>query len=193
MPTDAPSHSKTRPVLAVVGLAGTGKSMVSARLADRHGFRGVYFGGAVISEVKRRGLDVTQENERAVREELRASMGMDAIAKLLAPDIARLVEENTSPVAIDGLYSQAEYEYLTGTSKLPILLLAVHSPRALRYERLAARPYRPLQPKAVDDRDHMELRRLDKALPIVLADFHIVNDGELEELFAAVDAIVARI
>ena len=55
-------------VLAVVGLAGTGKSEVVRLITEKQAFTVVYFGGVVLEEVERRGLEVNQTNERTVRE-----------------------------------------------------------------------------------------------------------------------------
>ena len=90
---------------------------------------------------------------------------------------------------IDGLYSFAEYEHLTEERGLDVFAVAVHSARRVRYERLGRREVRPLTPAEVDERDDKEVRHLDKAPPIVLADAHVVNDGSEAELYAAVDAL----
>ena len=95
-----PQSSKD--IVAVVGLSGTGKSVVTRRLVEAHGYRSVYFGGVVIGEVQRRGLPVRPDTERAVREELRETHGMAAMAVLMAPEIEALRAAGER-VVIDGL------------------------------------------------------------------------------------------
>ena len=63
------THGAARGIFAVVGLAGTGKSSVVQILYDLLRAPIVYFGGVVVSEVQRRGLEVTEATERQVREE----------------------------------------------------------------------------------------------------------------------------
>jgi hypothetical protein len=43
----------------------------------------------------------------------------------------------------------------------------------------------------VDARDEFEVRNLDKAVPIVEADLHVVNDSDLDALFAAVETTLS--
>ena len=79
-----------REIVATVGMCGSGKSVAGERL-EQLGFVKVYFGGLTIEEVKRRGLEVNEKNERAVREELRRTHGMGAFAVLSLPKIEALL------------------------------------------------------------------------------------------------------
>lgn len=177
-----------RRVVAVVGLAGTGKSEVVRLITARRPCTAIYFGGVVIDEVERRGLEVNQTNERAVREELRATHGMAAMAVLSLAKI-RAALDRGEDVLIDGLYSLAEYETLTEAG-LPLVTIAVHADRNVRAERLANRPVRPLTRAEMDARDDAEIRKLDKAPPIVLADHHILNNGDLAALAERVATLI---
>jgi dephospho-CoA kinase len=173
------------PIIAVLGLSGTGKSEIATWLIE-HGYQRVYFGGIVVGEVQRRGWDVNADNERVVREELREQHGMGAMAILSLPAIREHLERGER-VVIDGLYSGAEREILLAEFDGSMVTLAVHSPLRLRKERLAQREVRPLKSDEVDARDDFEVRNLDKAVPIVLADLHVVNDTDLTSLFSAVE------
>ena len=65
-------HHENVKIVAFVGLAGSGKSSAVDYLTEK-GYPKVYFGGIVLDELKRRGLELTQENEQPIREELRAT------------------------------------------------------------------------------------------------------------------------
>lgn len=171
-----------KPIIAMVGLCGTGKSEACAFL-ESQGYTVIYFGGTVVGEVLRRGLPVNPENEKTVREELRAAHGMAAMAHLNLPKINDLLAQGKA-VAIDGLYSMGELEVLRATFGSSLKLLAIHAPKALRYERLGQRPVRPMTAAQVDARDLFEVQNLDKAAPIALADAHVVNDEGKNVLLA---------
>lgn len=178
-------------VVAIVGLAGTGKSELSHVITSEYGFTPVYFGGCILQEVRRRGLEVNSENERSIREDLRSKRGMQVIAELSYPSIQAALETGSS-VVIDGLYSYSEYEYLR--AKIPkFFLLALHSSKQLRYERLVNRNHRSLSPSEVDERDYFELKNLEKCHPIVLADYHIVNDDSVNKLVVRLSKIMSQI
>jgi dephospho-CoA kinase len=176
-PSSLLSQPKAKPVLlAIVGMSGTGKSEAAKYLSKRYGLTSFYMGGVVLKEVERRGLAGSPQNERKVREQLRRRGGMAAIAKLALPSL-RDFFKSEDRVLIDGLYSAEELTFLRRFSKeFSTVLVAIHSDRHLRYERLRTRAVRPLTAAEVDLRDQAELEKLNKAIPIVLADFHICNN-----------------
>ncbi|ONI87599.1 hypothetical protein ALI144C_09470 [Actinosynnema sp. ALI-1.44] len=177
------------PILAVVGLAGTGKSRVTEQLVSKYGYTPVYFGGVVIDEVKRRELPVSPENERIVREDLRAKEGMAVMAKRSIPHVIS-IRQTGGIVVIDGLYSAAERTLLEESLGGSMVTLAVHSSRRIRKYRVAQRPIRPLTADELDRRDEFEVTMLDKAIPIALADLHIINNGTLPELHRQIDDVL---
>ena len=98
------TNEKRSRVVAVVGMCGSGKSVVTSFFEER-GWRRIYFGGVTMRELEKRGLEKTEANERKVREELRAVYGMGAFAELLLPDIREAAAKGDA--VLDGLYRQA--------------------------------------------------------------------------------------
>jgi dephospho-CoA kinase len=179
-------------ILAIVGLAGTGKSHLTEYLTERYDLERIYFGGYVLAEVANRGLQLTTLNEKEVREDLRVKHGMAAVAVLALPDIRAALAAGKQ-VIIDGIYSFSEYVLLREEFGERLQMVAVHCPRALRYERLGERKRRPLSPKEVDQRDYFEIMSLEKGGPIAIADHHIINDSDLGTLYEAIERIARPI
>src|SRR5476651_580415 len=94
-------------VLAVVGLAGAGKTETTEYLIKKTGWPKVYFGQAVIDEVAKRGVELNEANERTVREDFRDKHGLAAMAVANLPKIKELYAN--SNVIIESLYSWEEY------------------------------------------------------------------------------------
>lgn len=187
------THVRMHPVvLATVGLCGTGKSEVTQLLATEYSFKEVYFGGFIIDELKNRRLEINNLNERLVREELRRQHGMDIIARRGYPKMSGHVN-NGENVVIDGLYSFSEYEYLKSRIEERLVLLALHSPKALRNERLSKRAVRPLSLSEIDERDVFEIKNLEKGGPIAIADYHVVNDRSLDQFLSIVRKILEKL
>ncbi len=175
-------------VIALVGMPGSGKSLCAQHLQKR-GFFQFRFGGIICDEVERRGWPVNPQNERIVREELRSIEGMDAVAKRALPTLKEALEQYPI-IVIDGLYSWTEYKTLRRELGDIITVIAIVSPRHKRYERLANRPERPLTREEAEERDFNEIESLEKGGPIAIADYTLVNDGEIEALLARLDEIV---
>ncbi|MBI4333967.1 MAG: AAA family ATPase [Chloroflexi bacterium] len=176
-------------VIAIVGMAGSGKSEVS-RLFEEAGFHRVRFGDVTDEEVKRRGLALNEENERRVRELLRKEHGMAAYAVLNLSRIDRALE--TAGVIIDGLYSWEEYRFL-GERYPAFKVLAVYASPATRYRRLASRAVRPLAADEARQRDITEIENLKKGGPIAMADFTIINESSLGDLQTQTRQLIARL
>jgi dephospho-CoA kinase len=166
-------------VVAIVGMAGSGKSEV-ARVFEKSGFARVRFGDITDEEVRRRGLQLNEKNERLVRQELRAEHGMAAYARLSLPRIDRLLESGDA--VVDGLYSWEEYTLMKERYGDRFAVVAVWASPKTRQQRLAKRPVRPLQPEEAAGRDVAEIQNLNKGGPIAMADFTIVNEASLETL-----------
>ena len=177
-------------IVAVVGMCGSGKSVVTQVFTDA-GWSSVYFGGVTMEELERRGLPKNEANERSVREELRAKHGLAAYAVLLADRIEQFAKEGN--VVLDGLYSWSEYKYLQDKFGDKLHILAIVTDRGVRYSRLATRAIRPLTVAEATARDFSEIENLEKGGPISIADRFITNNGTAEELVEAVKSYMNEI
>lgn len=168
-------------IIAVIGMPGTGKSTVVNSLVSKFNLPSIHFGNITIEEIRKRGLEENQANEKLVRQDLRAKLGMGAYAYLSIDRIREILEKH-GVVLIDGLYSWAEYIMLRKAELAEISLITIISRRKSRYHRLSIRDYRPLSEKEAEKRDFAEIEKLEKGGPIALCDYYITNDGSVEEL-----------
>ena len=165
-------------IYAVVGMCGSGKSEVVKYFVS-HGYQRVYFGDVVLNELKKNSLEINEKNEKYIREKLRTDFGM-AVMALKSLDKIRYLH-SLGNVVIESLYSWEEFKTIKEEFGDIFKLIAVYTTKKLRYQRLANRPFRPLN-KAVA-RDYAEIENLNKGGPIAFADYTVINDGTLEELF----------
>jgi dephospho-CoA kinase len=174
-------------LLAMVGMPGAGKSVVVDYLRGK-GWTVVHFGGVTMRELERRGLPVNETNERAVREDLRKRHGMEAFAKLSMEVV--LSGLSKGPTVIDGLYSWSEYKFLRTQLSRRIYVVNVFTSRQIRYDRLLHREVRPLSHEEAEARDFAEIENLEKGGPIAMADFTLLNDGTIENLYSEIDKLL---
>ncbi len=184
-------HMDSNDVVVLVGMPGAGKSFCVEYL-EKKGFPSVYFGGITIDEVKRRGLEVNEANEKLVREELRATEGAGVMALRTIPKVEALFGAGSRVVVADGLYSWTEYKIFKEKFGEHAIIVAITAPRKLRHERLAQRPVRPLTEQQVSAREYAEIENIEKGGPIANADFTIVNKSTPEALLADLDEVLAQ-
>lgn len=177
-------------VLLLVGMPGAGKSYCVEYLENK-GIPSVYFGGITIDEVKSRGLDVNEQNEKLVREELRENEGKGAYAQRMITKIKKLNTDGHDRIVADGLYSWTEYKMFKQAFGENAIVVAVAAPRKVRHERLLHRSIRPLSESEVTNREYAEIENLEKGGPIANADFTLVNDSDADTLLKSLENVLA--
>ena len=175
-------------VVSIVGMTGAGKSEVS-RVFEENGFTRVRFGDVTDEEIRKRGLELSEKNERYIRELLRKEGGMAAYAKLNLPRIDSALKH--SDVVVDGLYSWEEYTFLKGYYGENFYVVAVWASPRTRYARLTGRANRCLTLEEAVSRDRAELENINKGGPIAMADYTIINESSLESLRKETERIIA--
>ena len=184
------SSVRAMKVVAIAGMPGAGKSEVAGQF-ERSDFTRIRFGDITDEEVRKRGLELTEENELQVRELLRQEKGMAVYAELNLSRIDSALKN--SNVVIDGLYSWEEYVFLKDHYRKNLLIVAVWASPKSRYARLTGRKTRGLSMEEATGRDRAEIENINKGGPIAMADFTIINESSLEELRERTGEIIARI
>jgi len=187
-------------IVAIVGMCGAGKSLVADYLVTKN-FSYLRFGQITLDICKERGVS-GEDQEKKIRENLRAEHGMAAFAILNIPKIDQLLK-NDHGVVVDGLYSWSEYKVLKEKYCDDLKILAVFAPPLLRYKRLSGRHhdvskdtavrFRALSPEQAKARDYAEIENIEKAGPIAMADFTVINDSDLPRLYMQIDKFLSKI
>jgi dephospho-CoA kinase len=167
---------KLMKVIGVTGMPGAGKTEV-AKVAEAKGIPVIRMGDLVWKEVKRRGLELSDELVGKVASKLRK--GEPAIWAIKT--IEAIKQLQTEIVVIDGVRSEAEAKRFK--SEFPnFLLVAIHASLATRFKRIFGRGRVDdiASKRAFIERDKRELKwGIGDA--IALADLMLVNESSLEE------------
>ncbi|WP_369000426.1 AAA family ATPase [Candidatus Nanosynbacter sp. TM7-074] len=175
-------------IIALVGLAGSGKSSAVEYLTEK-GFPKVYFGGVIYKAMDEAGIEKTWDNQQKFREEIRQREGKDFVIKRVIKNVRDLINAGQNKIVLDGLYTWSEYKFLKHEFPGQVVVIAIVTPKHLRYQRMVKRPERPMQPHEVDQRDWSEIENLEKGGPIAIADYFVINDGSLDQLHQKIDAV----
>ncbi|MBR2725538.1 AAA family ATPase [Candidatus Saccharibacteria bacterium] len=181
-------------ILAVVGMSGSGKSVVVDYLTDK-GYPKVYFGGMIYKEMEKRGIERTPdgESEKKFREEIREKEGKDWVVNQVIAETKDLIAAGQKRIVLDGVYSWTEYKILKHEFPKILTFVAIVVDKNLRYDRVSKRPGRSFDAKAIRERDRSEIENLEKGGPIVAADYYILNNGSIADIQNRVDGILKEI
>lgn len=181
-------------ILAIVGMPGAGKSVAVDYLTDQ-GYPKVYFGGMIYKEMEKRGIPRTEdgESEKKFREQIREEEGKDWVVNQVVAETKDLIAAGQKRIVLDGVYSWTEYKILRREFPKCLTFLAIVVNKHLRYERVAKRPGRSFDAKAIRERDRSEIENLEKGGPIAAADYYILNNGTVEDMNSRLEEILKGI
>lgn len=186
------STSRDVKILAIVGMSGSGKSIIVDHLTEA-GIPKVYFGGMIYKEMEKRGIEYSPDNEREFREQIRRDEGTDWVVRQAVAETKDLIAAGQKRIVLDGLYSWTEYNILKHEFPGELTVIAIVAAKPLRYARVAIRPERPFDAQKIRERDYSEIENLEKGGPIAAADYYILNDGTIPEAYAQLDHILKEI
>jgi len=174
-------------------MCGAGKTEVTKYFQEKLACPKVYFGDATFERMKQDGLEINNANEKLIREKIRTEMGMGAYATLSLPKIKKELE-TSDLVLVESMYSWSEYKILKEAFGDEFITVAVFASPQIRFTRLASRAERPMKNQAeFQIRDYSEIENIEKGGPIARADFMIVNEGPLDEVYKKIDNIIEKI
>lgn len=179
-------------IVAFVGLAGSGKSSAVDYLTEK-GYPKVYFGGVIYKAMKEAGIEITWESQKEFREQIREREGKDFVVKRAIKETRGLIDAGQKHIVLDGLYSWSEYRILKHEFPGEMTVIAIVTPKHLRYRRMEQRAERPMTNQEVDERDWAEIENLEKGGPIAIADYFVHNDKDLASLHTQLDEILRHI
>jgi len=184
-------------IIAILGMAGSGKSE-AANYFIKKGFSYVRLGQIVMDEIKKRNLELSEKNEKIIRDGFRKKLGMAAFAILNTKKINKIKND----VVIDGLYSWEEYVYFKHKYK-NLLCLSIYASPKTRYQRLVGRDkkhkddpqmkFRSFTLKEAKKRDISEIQKSSKGGPIAMADYTIINEASKKVFLDNLDKVYRRI
>ncbi len=176
-------------IICITGLPGAGKS-TTGKILESMGYKVYELGDIVRKMMKKEGIALTPESDKKFTTSLRRMRGNLVTVKYLLKEV-RLGSK--SKIAIVGVRSKAELDYLRKQSK--IITIAIVAPTKLRFERIKKRK-RPDAPRTlkefVNDRDKKEAS-WGEIGAIKSADYIIAGTGTVPQLRKEVEQIMRLI
>lgn len=183
-------------ILGTTGTHGAGKSTVVAYLVEKKGFKLYSVSDKFLTdEAVRRGLTPDRVTRGAIANEFRAispTALMEAVLVKAKDDIAEGLD-----IIVDPQYTKEEVEYIKEQGGIEI---AVDADLPIRFERIQKRgsakdniTYEEFKERQIRELVSPDPTKQNLAGAIEHADYHILNNGSVEELYAEVDALLEKI
>ena len=178
---------KRRKVIAIVGMPGAGKGLVS-KAANSRGIPVLVCGDIIREETERRGLPPTPENMGDVMLALRREEGLAVVAEKL---ISKIQSSSSAVVVVEGVRSMDEVDALRRNHDVAVV--AAHASPKTRYERLTMRG-RSDDPKNWQEFVERDSRELSVGIGnvIALAQEMLVNEASMDEMTAASERLISK-
>ncbi|MFH0987265.1 MAG: AAA family ATPase [Candidatus Micrarchaeota archaeon] len=174
-------------IIGITGLARSGKDTAAVHIAERYNFTHLDLGrDGLIPEAEKRGLETDKRSLSIFADELRQEGGMAIVAKLL---LEKMKEEKN--YIVTGFRSPEEVDLIRNEASGDFYLIEVHADKLERYARRTDKDPQDVEEFFERDRRDMVNKGLDKVLK--MADFKILNEGTLEELYENADKVVEKI
>lgn len=183
------SYNENIKIVAFVGLTGSGKSSAVDYLTEK-GYPKVYFGGIIYEAMAKAGIEKGEKNEKQFRVDIREKEGQDFAVRGIIKQLHSLIDAGQRRIIADGLYTWDEYKILKHEFPGELTVVAIITPRHLRYQRLLTRTDRPQTQEQSYERDIAEIETIQKGGPIAMADYFIMNEGEITSLQTQLDNIL---
>jgi adenylate kinase len=183
-------EQKKKAIIAIVGLPGAGKT-AAADFFKQKDLPVISFGKAINDYIDKNKMQHTEEVHKEVREGLRVTHGIEALAVLNEDKIKKTLEKSVL-IIIDGMRSWEEYLYLKKKlMKVKIYILALHADKQLRYKRISKRKYRA--DLYGEQRDIDELIGTNMGPTIAFADYLVKNNFSIEDFHDKLEQVYRSI
>ncbi len=168
-------------ILALAGLARSGKDTAAKYISGKYGLKWFDFSRDILlEELKARNLKPTKENMSALGDELRKKHGPDALAQRL---VEKIKESGAKSVVVSGVRSPEEAGYLKSHSER-FLLIKLVSETDKRIKRSGNAD--------IGARDECDIKNKGLANVLEMADTTIENNSTVDELYRKIDGVISR-
>ncbi len=181
-------------LIGITGTDGAGKGTVVDYLVKHKGFAHYSARAIWIEELTKRGEEATRANMRLIANEMREKYGNDF---LITYYLQKIQEDGTDKEIIESIRTVAEATTLKAHGGI---LIAVDADERVRYERVQGRRSETDQVSFEQFRAHEELEAHDpnphgmqKQKVIAMADYTIMNNGSIKELYQSIEATLLKI
>jgi len=178
-------------IIGLIGAGGSGKDTVASYLKKKYKAEEFRFSFILVEALKLLCIEVSRKNLVWLMNTLKEKFGGDVLTKAMRRAIEDLSKSQV--VVINGLRLPPDYDWVRSFEKNTIIFLK--APARVRWQRVCKR-----EEKEDDNVPFEEFQKLNKLSTEKhiqsmgkKADFTIINDGNLEDLYSKTDEIIKKL
>ena len=173
-------------VIAIVGLARSGKDTVAGILAQKYGFEHFdFYRDVIIPLMKEQGLKPTKTNAARFGDQMRSRFGMGVFGEKMAQKL-----KGKEKIVVTGARSLEELRSLEEIAQ-NFYIIRVEALKEQRFNRRSA--FESPSEKEFFSRDSDDLRRKGFGEVLRTADYYVENTDSIAELEKRLERIMERI
>ncbi len=178
-------------IIGLVGHIASGKGVTKKYLETKYGAKHCKFSTPLRDVLIRLRIDISRDNIIDLSTILRERYGQDLLAKVIASDASRL---DADIVVVDGVRRLDDIEHLLALPHFS--LVKIDADPKIRYERMKLRNEN-IGDSEKSFAEFMEdhERETEATIPEVMerAEYSLINDGDLEDLYRQIDSLISKI
>jgi len=178
-------------VIGLVGQIACGKGVVKKYLIEKYNASDYRFSTILRDVLDRLNIEVSRENLSSLSTSLRQSFGEGLLAEAMKEDVSN---DEHKVIIIDGIRRMTDMEHLKTLGNFHLISVKVDD--KIRYDRVVSRNENAGDAdKTYEEFDQDQKAEPEKEIPEVMskADFEVVNEGTLDELYEQIEKILAEI
>ncbi|MFZ8830260.1 MAG: AAA family ATPase [Candidatus Aenigmatarchaeota archaeon] len=182
-------------VIGITGTLASGKSTVKNFFLSCFSSSSLSLSDIIEEELEKEGKELKRENFIEKGNELRKRYGNQILAEVAILTLSKKIEKEV--LIIEGIRNPGEVEFLRKKFGKDFVLIAVDAPREIRFKRLFERK-KEGDPKTFEEFLEIDEIDLGNNQPeygqrvgdcLKLADYLIINDGSINELYKKLEEI----
>jgi len=176
-------------ILGLVADISAGKDTVARYLAEKHNFEKHTLSDVIRAEARAKKLKPTRDNLYKLVREIRKKGGKHAL-------VNRIIKKfKKDKIVIAGIREPEEIDYLKEQFPGKVKILHLTASPKIRFQRIKTRKRTgdPTTFKEFLEQEKKEWKEFNFKALFKMADYKIINDGTLEELYKDIDKVIKKI
>ncbi len=178
-------------VLGLIGEAGSGKDTAASYIKKKYNAEEFRFSYMLVNALKILGIPISRQNLAWLADVLKKKYGNNVLTRAMEKTIKVLCQKPI--IVINGLRLPSDYDFIRRFPKNKVIFLT--APEKIRWKRVYVRHEKADDKVPFEEFLRLSSGRNEKYIKKIgkKADYVVVNDGDIDKFYKAIDHILLSI